>query len=456
MVNIDLPQLAARPFYDTRTFWAVSGLAVRMAQRIGIHRDGAKYGLNPFEVEMRRRLWWQIMFIDVRAAEVCGAGLTTVTLGDTKRPLNINDDDLQPGMLEAPKEREGPTEMCFVMLRSSLGRYFKFLYKSHFSPDSQLDLILQVEQQERRTFKEILEEFEEYLHDNFLKNADPLDSLQFFTSMVARAILCSWRVMNCIRRAADKDASGEDKQEGRDRLFEESLRGIEYDNLGHTTKSTQRFLWHIATHFQWHSFIALLGELRVRTSGDMVDRAWRQVGQVYEHHPEMLRTRNPLHTAVGNLTVAAWEAREADFARAYGRGVVAPPESPPDYMNVLRRQRIARARSIDKSATSTSDSPRMTPSSDGLASTLGSGPYAYTSNFASLSGGADPSFDVPAFSSNLGEFPPTMAPGTSMPLDSNQMDWNVWDSLLQNYELPAPGESADFGSGDGAYGGLFR
>src|SRR5271170_1556480 len=45
---------------DTRLVWALSGLAIHLAQALGIHRDGSNFGLDPFETEMRRRLWWHI------------------------------------------------------------------------------------------------------------------------------------------------------------------------------------------------------------------------------------------------------------------------------------------------------------------------------------------------------------------------------------------------------------
>lgn len=43
---------------DTRFVWSLTGLALRIAQSLGLHRDGSKFGLSPFDTEMRRRLWW--------------------------------------------------------------------------------------------------------------------------------------------------------------------------------------------------------------------------------------------------------------------------------------------------------------------------------------------------------------------------------------------------------------
>ena len=45
---------------DTKCVWTLTGLLLRMAHSTGIHRDGVQFGLPTFDVEMRRRLWWQV------------------------------------------------------------------------------------------------------------------------------------------------------------------------------------------------------------------------------------------------------------------------------------------------------------------------------------------------------------------------------------------------------------
>lgn len=63
---------------DARKIWTMTGLAVRMAQTLGVHRDGAHFNLTPFEIEMRRRLWWQVCILDARASEDHGCDPTIV------------------------------------------------------------------------------------------------------------------------------------------------------------------------------------------------------------------------------------------------------------------------------------------------------------------------------------------------------------------------------------------
>lgn len=63
---------------DARKIWTLTGLAVRIAQTLGIHRDGSHFGLRPFDIEMRRRLWWQVCILDARSSEDHGCDPTIV------------------------------------------------------------------------------------------------------------------------------------------------------------------------------------------------------------------------------------------------------------------------------------------------------------------------------------------------------------------------------------------
>ena len=100
-------------------------------------------------------------------------------------------------------------------------------------------------------------------------------------------------------------------QTEKDMLFTESLKELEFDTLGHTVKAVQGYLWHVHGQFQMDAFIYILSELRYRTSGDLVDRAWEQIKLSFDNRPELITdTKNSLYMAVGNLTLKAWQKRE--------------------------------------------------------------------------------------------------------------------------------------------------
>lgn len=103
---------AFRSFGSGRSIWTMNGLVIRVAQLIGIHRDGKLFNLTPFDQEMRHRLWWKVITTDIRTLEDQGVWITgNRSLGDARVPLNIDDRDIDPKMTTTPVERIGFTEM---------------------------------------------------------------------------------------------------------------------------------------------------------------------------------------------------------------------------------------------------------------------------------------------------------------------------------------------------------
>ena len=133
--------------------------------------------------------------------------------------------------------------------------------------------------------------------------------------------------------------------------------------------------------------------------------------------------------------------REAEFSRRYPIPIA---HATPDYILALQRQRLARERSIDQS---NSESP---PTLSTFSPSNLSGTQTFTSNPASLS--TDSTFGLQGGAGDVS----AMSSSTSF-FDSNQMDWNAWDSLLQNYEFPAPTEGTEFlMPKDDALGGFYE
>jgi Fungal specific transcription factor domain len=52
---------------------ALTGLGLRLAMRLGLHRDGSNFNLSPWRIESRRRLWHYLCLLDVRGLENHGA-----------------------------------------------------------------------------------------------------------------------------------------------------------------------------------------------------------------------------------------------------------------------------------------------------------------------------------------------------------------------------------------------
>ncbi|KAH6981668.1 fungal-specific transcription factor domain-containing protein [Ilyonectria sp. MPI-CAGE-AT-0026] len=83
--------------YGSRKPWILNTVCVRMAQKMGLHRDGELLGLSPFETEMRRRVWWQTVRLDLKSKRAWGLSPSTLPVTtDCKIPTDIDDEDLVP------------------------------------------------------------------------------------------------------------------------------------------------------------------------------------------------------------------------------------------------------------------------------------------------------------------------------------------------------------------------
>jgi hypothetical protein len=45
---------------STQTTWTLLGMAMRVVQALGLHRDPTHFGLPPLEVFERRRVFWEV------------------------------------------------------------------------------------------------------------------------------------------------------------------------------------------------------------------------------------------------------------------------------------------------------------------------------------------------------------------------------------------------------------
>ncbi|EXJ54929.1 uncharacterized protein A1O5_12840 [Cladophialophora psammophila CBS 110553] len=278
--------LTTRQVLDARTLWTLSGVASRIAQGLGVHRDGTVLGLPPFETEMRRRLWWQINLLDFRAAELSGfGGMSEVNWWNTKVPSNVNDVDIWPGMKEPPVEHTRPTEMVVCLLHYSVGAFWRRKLLQAGTAEEDLTRALQrwVATKTMPEKDAFVDEFQADLEEKVLRYCDPAMPLEMMALIIGRTMCKGIRFMahHPRRYASEKDIPDSERQF----LWTTSMALMEADNLAHSHRSLQRFSWHIDAGFQWHSFIFALGELIARPTGDGKDDAWIQIEDIFKNHP---------------------------------------------------------------------------------------------------------------------------------------------------------------------------
>ncbi|KAJ3924061.1 fungal-specific transcription factor domain-containing protein [Lentinula edodes] len=127
--------------------WSQLGAAVRTAEALGLHRDGASMGMEPAMVEYRRRIWSYLYHADRSYALVLGRPHSIQDdYTSTLPPSNIDDDSLA-AFKQPPPPLSIPTRMTCIILRHQLatitGRIVHHFQKvrtpSHYSEVCALD-----------------------------------------------------------------------------------------------------------------------------------------------------------------------------------------------------------------------------------------------------------------------------------------------------------------------------
>lgn len=72
--------------------WLLTGLILRVALRMGYHRDSRHFpNISPFEGEMRRRVWWGLYQFDVLTSFQLGLpSMVRSIQADTEWPRNLH------------------------------------------------------------------------------------------------------------------------------------------------------------------------------------------------------------------------------------------------------------------------------------------------------------------------------------------------------------------------------
>lgn len=262
---------------DTKFVWAMAAVVLRLAQGLGLHRDGTNFGLKPFETEMRRRLWWQICLLDTRASEDHGTDpQINELMYDTRLPLNIDDEDISPDMQESPTEREGATEMTFSLIRFEITAALR--RASYRCPSGRFRF--GSAQPPIKACGNIIHIVNRRIEERYIKHCDMNVPIYWVSATVARLILAKlWLIVHHPMTQQDRNANI--SQGLRENLFLTSIEVVEFARLLETHEHTSKWGWLFRTNMQWYCVAFVLSELCVRRPCSVTDRAWHVVNSVY-------------------------------------------------------------------------------------------------------------------------------------------------------------------------------
>lgn len=264
---------------DSQFSWTLVSVAVRLGQSIGLHRENSKSGLSPFTTEIRRRLWWQLTSLDVRACEDRGSDPVILPGSfNTKMPLNINDADISPEITMLPLERHEFTEITKSNVSHIVWANVIRIAYERPNQDGEEHLPPKYSFDERET---IINHLEKELENRILVHCDASNPLAWTTSVIVRLIMARVRLALYHPPLHDQRLASH-RYVSKATVLKVAVEGIEYSHLLDTAPAAAPWRWFFKTYVQWHCLAATLAELCVQTKGPQVDRAWRIVDTVFD------------------------------------------------------------------------------------------------------------------------------------------------------------------------------
>ncbi|RPA82243.1 hypothetical protein BJ508DRAFT_225075 [Ascobolus immersus RN42] len=279
---------SVRQILDPRSLFLLTGLSIRIAQRLNLHRPMA---LTPFETELRRRLWWQLLLLDTRMAELSGSGTSSLTTHwTTPLPSNINDAALYPAMTTPPPSTQGITESLFILLRSEL---LAFTTTLRLAPP--------------KSREKAISDLESHLNTTYLTHADPNIPLHALTLLTASTALAKMRLHLYTRTTPPS----------REQAFTHALTMLQ--NLAACFSNRTiitNWKWFVVMNIPLDAYIFILSSLRLSPSDNLALKAWAVLDELNRTRDLTKRREGQgeeedvMHQRLCSLAVKAWEARE--------------------------------------------------------------------------------------------------------------------------------------------------
>ncbi|EGR48369.1 uncharacterized protein TRIREDRAFT_62297 [Trichoderma reesei QM6a] len=279
--------LVVRRHDESRFSWSLTALVVRIAQGLGIHRDGTHFGLSPYETEQRRRLWWAILTLDFRSSEEMGTDLV-VSEGDfdTQLPTSINDTDITPTGTQYPVAREGKSDTTISLVRFEVCAMSRRLSEAANSKNSSA----KGESEGIAEKEQLLLEFYKRIEDKFLSHLDEdVDALYWVAAMISRIIMAKMCLI-IYQPMLFPGTGSEPTAEIRDRIYIASIEIVEYNHKLNLDPRGKQYRWLFRTYTNWPAIAYILVETCRRPWSALVQRGWEAVVRYDKDLTENMKT----------------------------------------------------------------------------------------------------------------------------------------------------------------------
>lgn len=319
-------------------------VAIRIAQRIGIHSESTYTGCTALEAEMRRRLWWSLVVFDHRICEMSDCkGTSLVPTWDCSTPINVNNFELRPDTKQenSPVAHERPTEAVFSVVQSELADFVRHCSFHINFVNPSLNTIARLRGCRHSPLPEgdelmVLERTMEERHFAYCDMDNPL---HYMTIWTARGFLARNRLLEHYSSHSTSSTRPTDAQ--RSAAVSYALGMLECDTKLRSSSLTRRFLWHTNSHFPALAYLHILIVLGKRPAEEHAEKAWDAMSANYEALLAQSRQASGdeqegmgiFFLSYSRAILKAWEVREALLRQQHKQ-----PEPPPRMVSDVRHR----------------------------------------------------------------------------------------------------------------------
>ena len=291
-----------------RFVWMMTGLVIRMAQYLGLQRDGSHFKhLTPFEIEMRRRVWWAVYALDLRASEDQGTDLTIASGSfDTKIPLNIDEADIDPESKQMPTERDGVTDMSIARINIGLCNIMREMMAIGVN-----DGVAGLEDQSR-----LLNDIYERYEQGYFQYTTESGNIAYWVGVTVARLVMAKMTLIVFLPVLFSSPSEHFSDEIRIKLLVAAIEVAEYNHALNAEQACRQWRWIYQTYTHWHAIVYLLIETSRRPWSPIVERAW-----VALHSSWLIPAQTPVDKnsrmwfPLRKLTAKARKHRDAELNR---------------------------------------------------------------------------------------------------------------------------------------------
>ncbi|KAF2011750.1 hypothetical protein BU24DRAFT_288514 [Aaosphaeria arxii CBS 175.79] len=304
----------------TRAHSALTGTCIRLAECMSLHRDPSHYTSNAIEQHVRRLVWYQICFLDLRTCEATGPRPQIRREDfDTRFPNNIDDADLEKG-IQVNEDRNYFTDMTIMRMRIECYEMHRVLWTERPKLDSKRTTLTTLLSKIQRFCQAMEKTYLPFLHKNQPLHVLAMEiygilSCRMYVMVLQKFTSTHYRIMPERLRSMSMSCA---------------IMTLEHSMVIETTPALSTWSWYVGALHQNHAALLLLSEFYITNERDpsVEARIWRCLDHVFSLSPSITgeaKCRMVLEELRGRIETYHATRRVRAPARMEHAG---PPEDP--------------------------------------------------------------------------------------------------------------------------------